>query len=99
MNQRAKIITEQALARKEQEAIYRALAESLGKPDITADDPWYDEAQDRLATYDCGESLPSKVSFVTRQMSPALDKEQKHECLGSFSVRNRIGRRYSSWGL
>lgn len=60
MNERAKIITEQALAlpREEQEAIYRALAESLGKPDMTVDDAWYDEAEDRLAAYDRGE-IPS----------------------------------------
>jgi putative addiction module component (TIGR02574 family) len=57
MNERAKIITEQALAlpREEQEAIYRALAESLGKPDIMVDDAWHDEAEDRLAAYDRGE--------------------------------------------
>ena len=60
MNERAKVITEQALAlpREEQEAIYRALAESLGKPDIIVDDSWYDEAEDRLAAYDRGE-IPS----------------------------------------
>ena len=59
MNERAKIITEQALAlpREEQAAIYRALAESLGKPDTLDDDAWYDEA-DRLAAYDRGE-IPS----------------------------------------
>jgi hypothetical protein len=40
MNEHAKIITEQALPlpREEQEAIYRALAESLGKPEMTVDD-------------------------------------------------------------
>jgi hypothetical protein len=39
-HERAKFITEQALAlpREEQEAIYRALAESLGKPDVIVDD-------------------------------------------------------------
>ena len=60
MNERAKIITEQALAlpREEQEAIYRALAESLGKPGSAVDDAWYDEADDRLAAYDRGE-IPS----------------------------------------
>ena len=60
MNERAKIITEQALAlpREEQAAIYRALAESLGKPDTLDDDAWYDEAEDRLAAYDRGE-IPS----------------------------------------
>ena len=43
MIERAKIITEQALAlpREEQEAIYRALGESLGKPDIMVDDARY----------------------------------------------------------
>jgi putative addiction module component (TIGR02574 family) len=58
MNERSKLITEQALAlpREEQEAIYRALAESLGKPDSAVDDAWYDEAEDRLAAYDRGET-------------------------------------------
>ena len=62
MNERAKIITEQALAlpREEQEAIYRALAESLGKSDEFVDEAWYDEAEDRLAAYDRGE-----IPFVT----------------------------------
>ncbi len=60
MNERAKNITEQALAlpREEQEAIYRALAEHLGKSDEFVDDAWYDEAEDRLAAYDRGE-IPS----------------------------------------
>ena len=60
MNERAKIIAEQALAlpREEQEAIYRALAESLGKSDESVDEAWYDEAEDRLAAYDRGE-IPS----------------------------------------
>ena len=60
MNERAKLITEQALAlpREEQEAIYHALAESLGIPDSAVDDAWYDEAEDRLAAYDRGE-IPS----------------------------------------
>jgi putative addiction module component (TIGR02574 family) len=57
MNERAKIITEQALAlpRDEQEVLYRALAESLGKPDAAIDEAWLDEAEDRLAAYDRGE--------------------------------------------
>jgi hypothetical protein len=40
MNERAKIITEQALAlpREEREVIYRALAESLGKSDESVDE-------------------------------------------------------------
>ncbi len=60
MNERAKLITERALAlpRKAQEAIYRALAESLGKSDEFDDEAWYDEAEDRLAAYDRGE-IPS----------------------------------------
>jgi hypothetical protein len=60
MNERAKIITQQALAlpREDQEAIYHALAERLGKLEITADDPCYDKAEDRLAAYDRGE-IPS----------------------------------------
>jgi hypothetical protein len=60
MNECAKLITEQALVLppEEQEAIYRALAESLGKPDMLDDDAWYDEAEDRLAAYDRGE-IPS----------------------------------------
>jgi putative addiction module component (TIGR02574 family) len=57
MNERAKVITEQALAlpRDEQEALYRALAESLGKPDDGIEEAWLDEAEDRLAAYDRGE--------------------------------------------
>jgi putative addiction module component (TIGR02574 family) len=57
MNERAKTITEQALAlpREEQEAIYRALAESLGLPDLTVDEAWYDETEDRLAACTRGE--------------------------------------------
>jgi putative addiction module component (TIGR02574 family) len=57
MNERAKIITEQALAlpRDEQEELYRALAENLGKPDAVGDEAWLDEAEDRLAAYDRGE--------------------------------------------
>jgi hypothetical protein len=60
MNGRVKRITEQALAlpREEHEAIYCALAEGLGKPDMTVDDAWYGEAEDRLAAYDGGE-IPS----------------------------------------
>ncbi len=62
MNERAKIIAEQALAlpREEQEAIYPALAESLGMTDGAVDDAWYDEAEDRLVAYDRGE-----ISSVT----------------------------------
>jgi hypothetical protein len=46
MNERAKIITEQALAlpREEQAALYRALAESLGLPYASNDEDWLDEA-------------------------------------------------------
>ena len=57
MTERAKIITEQALAlpRAEQEAIYRALAESLGMPEASIEEAWFDEAEDRLAAYDRGE--------------------------------------------
>lgn len=57
MNERAKIITEQALAlpRDEQEELYRALGESLGKSDAAIDEAWLDEAEDRLAAYDRGE--------------------------------------------
>ena len=60
MNERAKLITEQALAlpREEREVIYRALAESLGKSDEFVDEAWYDEAEVRLAAYDRGE-IPS----------------------------------------
>ncbi len=62
MSERAKLITAQALAlpRKEQAAMYRALAENLGKPNIIFDDAWRDEAEDRLAAYDRRE-----ISFVT----------------------------------
>lgn len=58
MNERAKFLTEQALAlrREEQEAICRALAEGLGMSASEVDDAWYDEAEDRLAAYDRGES-------------------------------------------
>jgi hypothetical protein len=58
MNDRNEIITEQALAllRDEQEEPYRALGESLGKPDAAIDDAWLDEAEDRLAAYDRGET-------------------------------------------
>ena len=57
MSQRARIITEQALAlpRDEQEALYLALAECLGKPDAAIEQAWLDEAEDRLAAYDRGE--------------------------------------------
>ena len=57
MNEHAKVITEQALAlpRDEQEALYFALADSLGKPDAAIDEAWLDEAEDRLAAYDRGE--------------------------------------------
>ena len=60
MNERAKLITERALAlpREERGVIYRALAESLGKSDESVDEAWYDEAEDRLAAYDRGE-IPS----------------------------------------
>ena len=62
MNERAKIITEHALAlpREEQQAIYRALAESLGKPDIMIDDAWYGEAEDRLAATTAGKTPLSR---------------------------------------
>ena len=55
MNERAKIITEQAFAlpRDEREALYLALAESLGKPDAAIDEAWLDEAKDHLAAC-CG---------------------------------------------
>ena len=54
MNERAKVITEQALAlpRDEQEELFRALAESLGKPDAAIDEAWLDEAEDQLAACD-----------------------------------------------
>jgi len=57
MNERAKIIPQQALSlpRDEQEALYRALAESLGKLDADIDEAWLDEAENRLAAYDRGE--------------------------------------------
>ena len=57
MNERPKIIIQQALSlpRDEQEALYCALAESLGKPDADIDEAWLDEAEDRLAAYDRGE--------------------------------------------
>jgi putative addiction module component (TIGR02574 family) len=57
MNKRAKIITEQALAlpRDEREELYRALAESLGKPDAAIDEAWLNEAEDRVAAYHRGE--------------------------------------------
>jgi putative addiction module component (TIGR02574 family) len=57
MNERAKIITEQALAlpRDEQEELYRALGESLGKPVAAIEEAWLDEAEDRLSAYDQGE--------------------------------------------
>ncbi|MGO9174210.1 MAG: addiction module protein [Rhodomicrobium sp.] len=57
MNERARVITEQALAlpRDEQEELFRALAESLGKPDAAIDEAWLDEAEDRLAAYGRGE--------------------------------------------
>jgi hypothetical protein len=52
MNERAKNITEQALAlpREEQEALYRALAENLGLPDESIEEAWPDEP-DRGAPY------------------------------------------------
>jgi putative addiction module component (TIGR02574 family) len=43
------------LPREEREALYCALAESLGKPDAAVDEAWLDEAEDRLAAYDRGE--------------------------------------------
>ena len=57
MSERAKIITQQALSlpRDEQEALYLALAGSLGKPDADIDEAWLDEFEDRLAAYDRGE--------------------------------------------
>jgi putative addiction module component (TIGR02574 family) len=57
MDERTKVITEQALALPcdEQEALYRALAESLGKPDAAIEEAWLDEAEDRLAAFDRGE--------------------------------------------
>jgi putative addiction module component (TIGR02574 family) len=57
MNERAKVITEQALAlpRDEQEELFRALAESLGKPDAAIEEVWLDEAEERLAAYGRGE--------------------------------------------
>jgi putative addiction module component (TIGR02574 family) len=57
MNERAKIIAEQALAlpREEREELCRALAESLCKPEAGIDEAWLDEAEDRLAAYDRGE--------------------------------------------
>jgi len=58
MNEWAKIIAEQALAlpREEREELCRALADSLGKPDAAIDETWLDEAEDRLAAYDRGET-------------------------------------------
>jgi hypothetical protein len=57
MNERAKIITEQALAlpRDEQEELHRALGESLGMADAAIGEAWLEEAEDRLAAYDRGE--------------------------------------------
>jgi putative addiction module component (TIGR02574 family) len=57
MNERAKIITEQALSlpREEQEALYHALAESLGLPDGSIEEAWLDEAESRIEAYDRGE--------------------------------------------
>ncbi len=74
MEEHAKIINEQALAlpREEQEAIYRALAESLGKPDLTVDHIWYDEAEDRLAAYDRGE-----IASITLEEMIARDSNNR----------------------
>ena len=60
MTERARIITEQALAlpRDEQEALYLALGESLGMTDAAIEEAWLDEAEDRLAAYDRGD-IPS----------------------------------------
>jgi putative addiction module component (TIGR02574 family) len=57
MIERVRIFIEQALAlpRDEQEGLYLALAESLGKPDAAIEEAWLDEAEDRLAAYDRGE--------------------------------------------
>ncbi len=73
MNERAKVIIEQALAlpRDEQEELYRALAESLGKPDAVIDEAWLDEAEDRLAAYDRGE-----IASVTLDEMIAARKRQ-----------------------
>ena len=72
MNEHAKIVTQQALAlpRDEQEELYRALAESLGKPDAAIDEAWLDEAGDRLAAYDRGEI----ASFTLDEMIAARKK-------------------------
>jgi hypothetical protein len=47
MNNRAKIITEQALSlpREEQEALYHALAESLGLTGASIEEVWLDEPE------------------------------------------------------
>jgi Putative addiction module component len=87
MNERAKIITEQALAlpRDEQEELYRALAASLGKPDAAADEAWLDEAEDRLAAYDRGE-IGSVTLIPNRETIDAIREARsgKAESFGSL---------------
>jgi Putative addiction module component len=81
MKERPKIIAEQALALPldEQEELYRALAESLGKPDAAIDEAWLDEAEDRLAAYDRGE-----IASVTLQGNDRIAEGPVKGC-DSFS--------------
>ena len=55
--------------------VFAILAESLGKPDSTVDDAWYDEAEDRLAAYD-GREIPS---VTLDEMIDARKKRQKRD--------------------
>ncbi len=54
MTERARILTEQALAlsASEREELWLVLAASLGKPDASTDKAWFDEAEDHLAACD-----------------------------------------------
>ncbi len=67
MNEHVKFITKQALSlpRDEQEALYRALAESLSKPDADIDKAWLDEAN-------CIESIRQQPPIVQRKARATL---------------------------
>ncbi|MGO9543687.1 MAG: hypothetical protein ACLPPF_02705 [Rhodomicrobium sp.] len=59
------------MPRDEQEGLYRALAESLGKPDGTTGEAWLDEVEDRLAT-----SARDEIASVTLDQMIAARKKR-----------------------
>ena len=77
MNKRAKIITEQALAlpREEQEALYRALAESLGLPDASTEEAWLEESGAPYRLSQAEEAAVAKGQAQARRGEFVSDEE------------------------